>query len=128
MFIDDLRIAIKRNDSLVRLLDSYIRLPKAHQNPLVVWAIAVFGKQKCEAMIIEAIKSNLYTAIKNNQEALLLLSDKEGRAFLHQNLDSLLDFLTSTRFSPRYICPRCKKTFKSKLCACPHCSVKLTWN
>lgn len=127
MFIDDLRQAVRRNESLPLLLDSCIHAPKQHQNPLVTAAIAMFGEDKVKEHILNAVKDNLYTVIRDNQSSLELLNSDAGRAYLHSQLDSLLSFLVSAKFSRQYTCPNCKKQFRSKLDACPACNVKLKW-
>jgi len=127
MFLDDLRRAIKKNEALPPLLDGCIRPPKAHQNPLITTVVALFGEEKVTAMVIEAIKDNLFTSIKSNQEALTLLNSPEGRAYLHRNLDSLLDYLVSEKFAKKYSCPKCRVGFLGKQTACPSCKTALKW-
>ncbi len=127
MFIDDLRRAIKKNESIPMLLDGCIHTPKAHQNPLVTFAVAAFGEERCSALISEAIKDNLYNGIKSNQEALTLLNSTEGRNYLHKNLDSLLDYLVSEKFAKKYKCPGCHAGFSGKQTSCPNCRVSLKW-
>lgn len=128
MFIDDLRTAIHGNQPIAPLLDSCIRPPKQTKSPLVTWAIAFFGEQKCRDMVIDAIKDNLFSSIRENQEALRLLNTEEGRKYLHKNLDSLLDFLTAPKFSPSlYKCPACHGVLIGKVAACTHCRIALKW-
>lgn len=126
-FLSDLKQAIKGNQPLSPLLDSCIHTPKAHQNPLVTTAIAVFGEQKVKDMLVEAVKDNLFNGIKSNQEALTLLNSTEGRAYLHKNLDSLLSYLVSEKFAKRYKCPACPTSFLGKQLVCPNCRVALKW-
>ncbi len=126
-FLLDLRQAIKLNQPIAPLLDGCIRPPRQNQNPLVSWARALFGDEKLKAYIVEAVQENLHQAIKDNQEALRLLNTKEGREYLHKNLDSLLDYLTGAKFSGSFFCPKCKAPVQSKACACPGCGVALKW-
>ncbi len=126
-FLDDLKQSIKRNQPLPPLLDSCIHAPNQHQNPLVTSAIALFGDDRCRALVAEAIKDNLYNCIKNNQEALTLLNSTEGRNYLHKNLDSLLDYLVSEKFAKKYKCPGCHAGFSGKQTSCPNCRVSLKW-
>ncbi len=126
-FLDDLKQSIKRNQPLPPLLDSCIHAPKQHQNPLVAFAIAAFGEEKVKGMVIEAIKDNLFTSIKDNQEALTLLNSTEGRKYLHRNLDSLLDYLVSEKFAKKYHCPSCRVGFSGKKEKCPGCGIGLKW-
>lgn len=128
MFIDELRKAIRGNQPIAPLLNDCIRPPKAHQNPLVTSALALFGDERCKAMVIEAIKDNLFTSIKDNQEALTLLNSTEGRAYLHRNLDSLLSYLVSDKFQKKYACPKCHVGFFGKCRVCPGCGASLVWN
>jgi len=126
MFIDDLRQAIRGNQPIVPLLNDCVRPPKAHQNPLVTFAIAAFGEEKVKGMVIEAIKDNLFASIKDNQEALTLLNSTEGRKYLHKNLDSLLDYLVSEKFAKKYKCPKCKNLIM-KVQTCNYCGTLLKW-
>lgn len=128
MFIDALKKAIRGNQPIAPLLDGCIRPPKQGQNPLVSWARALFGDEKLKAYIVEAVQENLFAAIKDNQEALRLLNSEEGRKYLHKNLDSLMDYLTSAKFAQGvYKCPACKGVILGKVAACPHCTVPLKW-
>lgn len=127
VFIDDLRKAIKYNEALPPLLNSCIREPKKTRSPLVTWAITFFGEDRVREMVIDAIKDNLYNTIKENQESLQLLNSTEGRKYLHSQLDSLLDFLTSSRFSSGFFCPRCKRPVQSKQAMCLQCATPLKW-
>lgn len=126
-FLEDLKRAIKKNESIPLLLDGCMHTPKAHQNPLVTSAIALFGEERCEALISEAIKDNLFNGIRKNQDALMLLNSTEGRKYLHRNLDSLLDYLTSEKFSKKYKCPSCHAVFSGKRVICSSCGVALKW-
>lgn len=126
-FIQDLRQAISKNKPIAPLLDSCIRPPKPSQNPLVSIARTWFGDEKLRELIVEAVKDNLFTGIKENQEALQLLNSPQGREYLHKNLDSLLDYLTSSKFCVQYKCPSCSATFPGKRPNCPHCDIALKW-
>ncbi len=126
MFIDDLRKAIRGNKPLPPLLDSCIRPPKQTRSPLVSLAISVFGEQKVKDMVYDIIKDNLYNTIKENQDALQLLNSPEGRKYLHSQLDSLLQFLTSDRFHQKYKCPSCHALI-SKKNNCECCGIALKW-
>lgn len=126
-FLLDLRKAIKLNQPIAPLLDSCIRPPKPRQNPLVTIARTWFGDEKLRELIVEAVKDNLFTGIRENQEALQLLNSPQGRDYLHKNLDSLLDYLTSSKFSVQYKCPACSAIFSGKRPNCPQCEIALKW-
>lgn len=128
MFIDDLRKAIRENQPIAPLLDGCIRPPKQTSNPLINMAKAWFGEERLKALILDAIKDNLFSSIRENQEALRLLNTDEGRKYLHKNLDSLLDYLTSAKFSQTvYKCPACRGVIIGKVASCTHCKIALKW-
>ncbi len=126
-FILDLREAIKKNKPLPPLLDNCIRPPTQRQNPLITWTKALFGEQKLKFWVSEAIQDNLFNSIKENQEVLIILNSAGGRKYLHSQLDSILDYLTGTRFAVQYKCPKCSACFPGKRPNCPHCGISLSW-
>lgn len=126
-FIADLRQAIKLNQPIAPLLDSCIRSPKQAGSPLVSLAISVFGEEKVKTMVYDIIKDNLFNTIKENRNVFELLNSTEGRKYLHNQLDSLLQFLTSERFNQKYKCPSCHASFSGKCACCPLCKIALKW-
>lgn len=128
--LDDLKRSIALNRKLSLLLDSWIGQPRTEKdNPLVTFAIRIFGKERVEAMVIQAVKDYLPEAIRQAQPCLCELNTEQGRKYLHQNLDEILNYLVSKKYqcAGEYTCPRCHRSFMEKKQKCPNCRALLKW-
>lgn len=124
--------AIRKNEPLVPLLDEFLTSPKKKANPLISLALKFFGEEEIKQLVADTIKRELpkYLGQGASQEVFQLLNTKDGRKFLHYNLDALLSYITSPKYrgNTPHTCPGCGAEFIGKLYLCPQCEVELTWS
>ncbi len=125
----DLKDSIQKNKPLIPLIDNYLSQPIKEGNPLISIANKLLSEEAIKDGIKNAICTYVPKYIRDEQETLQLLNTTEGRIYLHDKLDTLLDYLTSEKYrgSKQYICNICKKAFTGKLYKCPNCTNDLIW-